>query len=437
MQRVFLLRHDVQAEVPVFLNPESNEWEFVLPEVVTRDLSDVLNFLSAQRRYNTRQVPDATSLYTWTVVEGEMAAMPWLDFLQVEEEIAENLMTAFECSICAEGFPFYADNFEGLHPTDQCLVASPCGEGHHMVCTVCLRKMLLNFYNHPATPATPFLRCVFPDCPSMEPISKDWTNIFTEEEQRQIHDHLAKVGVPETLHTTCIDCEEVIVSPLLEGYKNSERVVLSCQACRAKHCWHCEEKEDKCVCTLNLPFVFSRHMNRYMNGVRNYLLTQDMIQKKIQSIVQGGDKTPMVMECAKCGAHITKSVSCCEMAHCGVKWCYCCGRMTLPNETVLIDHFGHICPRYESQLFWHKLGATNYRCTEGQCYDEGTECTVRAHSKGLREKHLWHKFRWLCCLIHSLPQHFLQDTYNFIKLQADENPIASLFLQKVRRNSTV
>ena len=76
---------------------------------------------------------------------------------------------------------------------------------------------------------------------------------------------------------------------------------------------------------------------------------------------------------------------------------YCCGKQTLPNETLLMDHFGEkMCPRYESKEFWEEKGMScNYLCIEGVCYDEFNDCCVPSHKKGREEKNVVHRCTWL------------------------------------------
>ena len=428
MQRVFLRPNG--AEVPVFYDLEAFEWQFDVPGTTATRVGAALEYLASQRRYNTRQMPRQEDLLTYTVVNGNLATIPWLEFLELEQQIQEDLMVVFECSICYEGFPAYFDDFQPVEGPDHvCLIDAPCNNPDHMVCTTCLRRMLLNFYSHPATTATPYLSCVFPDCPSTTRMGDAWRNLFTAEEAEQITAHLAKVQTPVTIHTNCMACQDVVVSKLKPEHKNNDQVVLECRSCRTNYCWHCEESQ--CVC-LSTPRFYANKMNRYMNGMRNYMLTDPLIQAQIAKILEGGDKTSMVMECPKCGAQVLKSVSCNEMQHCGVKWCYCCGRQTLANETVLLDHFAFICPRYESRRYWHNLGASSYCCVENVCYTDQKECTIQAHSIGRCEKNLHLKLRWLCCLVNSLPRQFVNSTIEYVKKETETNAVAALFMEKVR-----
>ena len=95
--------------------------------------------------------------------------------------------------------------------------------------------------------------------------------------------------------------------------------------------------------------------------------------------------------------------SCNEMSHCGVKWCYCCGKQTLPNETLFMDHFGHQCPRFESCHFWREQGAHGYRCIESICYDEVHDCCRAEHKRGRENKNIIHRCMWLTTFLTNTP----------------------------------
>ena len=85
---------------------------------------------------------------------------------------------------------------------------------------------------------------------------------------------------------------------------------------------------------------------------------------------------------------------------------YCCGKQTLPNETLLMDHFSEkmCCPRYESKEYWEEKGMSyKYLCIEGVCYDEYNDCCVPSHKKGREEKNVVHRCSWLYTFLNNTP----------------------------------
>ena len=408
MQLIFL-NINPSVQLPAIYYEDG--WLFQLPSGVEVDLIHALQFLATKRRYPTRTLPTIRNVRTHYMVDGELKAIPWSRYLSIMEEIDHQLLNMYECFCCCNTFASVVDLKDVTN--DWILVKSPCGNADHHCCTDCLRTILLNFYSHPVTKASPTLNCFFPDCgdPSTYELS-DMKPLFTDDEFQQLRAHVEKMQVPDTLSVQCYHCEEMIVTPMKDAYKNRQCIHLGCcqPTCNAieapSTCWNCMNKASHCLCRL-LPDLslekYSGSFNRYYRPLqRNFQLTRETCLRNLKHIIRH-PRLPLAMQCPKCNAYIQKSGECNEMSHCGIKWCYCCGRQTLPNETLLFDHFGKCCPRYESRKYWQDRGATQYRCIEHLCYDETRECSCERHKPGIEEKNIVHRACWLAQFLESTP----------------------------------
>ena len=304
-----------------------------------------------------------------------------------------------ECTICYEEFVDTVD--------------MPCD---HHICKCCWRRMLLNFYSHQVTKVLPYIHCPHETCRKRIRSSK-LKSFFSKEEYAQLRAHIRKMREPDLLTARCShsECRDVCSGPT-HSFRNHSIIHLKCRACYKETCYFCEHPKEQCICfrlpamlVINSPGYISR---MYRNRPRNRELTVDDCVNEIAAMLNYQDQ-PMVMKCPVCKAHISKSTECNEMSHCGVKWCYLCGVMTLPNETFLCDHFGdENCPRYESRSYWQHLGATNYICEEGACYSEFHECRETSHQAGILQKHIIHRMLWLRSYIRFTPRSLRRDVLN-------------------------
>lgn len=322
-----------------------------------------------------------------------------------------------ECGICCDEFVDTVD--------------MPCC---HHVCPSCWRRMLLNFYSHQVTKVIPYVHCPFESC-KKRIRCKQLKSFFSEDEYTQLRSHIRKMREPDLLKARChrVECRDVCQGPV-QDYFNHNMIHLKCRACFHSTCYFCEHSVEECIC-FRLPSIMVVHSHGYMsrmyrNRPRNRELTIDACVAEIAEMLNHQNE-PMVMKCPVCQAHISKSVECNEMSHCGVKWCYCCGVMTLPNETFLCDHFGEgrICPRYESREFWQELGATQYKCREGLCYNECHECNHPLHQAGLLQKHVIHRMMWLRSYIRYTPRSLRQEILQSLAANGYEAFVTQLMYQ--------
>ena len=299
----------------------AGEWLFRVPGTfAVIHMEEALLYLSNRRRYPSRRQPTVKALYTQEMIEGEWKVIPWTTFLERQEIVNQQLMQLHECFCCCESFPTMFD-VKDVTKDEVALVKSSCGDVDHACCTHCLRTILLNFYSHPVTKASPQLKCFFPDCGSHQVFNVNhFKNLFTSTEFEQLNDHIRKMNVPDTLSVLCYKCEEPIVAPMEPKYKNRDQVHLGCKesGCLGEStCWHCMEQSSTCFCdaitSYNLGLSYGTWNPYYRPIQRNYELTRDTILENIKQIIDH-PTLPMAMRCPKCDAWVQKSVACNEMS---------------------------------------------------------------------------------------------------------------------------
>lgn len=386
-------------------------------------LKDFLTFLAPHRMHRTRHPPTTDHLI---VQLNETTCISWHVFVRFCQPVTgghgnaimypSNIPTVvfsvneeskeappkLECQICYELYT--------------CSWNTTC---EHKVCKNCWRTMLLNFYSHPVTNVIPYIHCPFEHCQKRLP-SKNLQPLFSNEEYRQLRAHIRKMRQPDEIHAICANsnCRAMCTAPL-NIFFNHTSVHLTCRACLRKTCYYCEHAMDTCICHSVPSFILNTspgYMSRmYRSRPRNRDLTVPICVQEIAKMLS--DMTqPMIMHCPKCQAPVVKSTECNEMSHCGVKWCYCCGEMTLPNETFLCDHYGEEgCPRYESILYWNSLGATDYQCVEGDCYTESCECNDTTHKAGILQKYVIHRLMWLRNYMRFTPRSMRRDILTILR----------------------
>jgi hypothetical protein len=318
MQFVFLYGYpDVQLLASYYL--DADEWVFQIPNTLEEiRMEEALLYLTSKRRYPTRTRPTVAALCTTYVIEGEWKVIRWTAFLETQATVSHQLMHLHECFCCCESFPAVFDVKDVTTMDQVALVQSPCGDTDHACCTHCLRTILLNFYSHPVTKASPQLKCFFPDCGGHGVYPVDhFKGLFTPSEFDQLKHHISKMQVPDTLSVPCYTCEEVIVVPMGPRYKNREQIHLGCKekCCVGEStCWHCTENSNTCLCDYQLSSSLHGAWNPYYRPIqRNYELTRDTILKNINQIIEY-PTLPMAMRCPKCDAWVQKSVACNEMS---------------------------------------------------------------------------------------------------------------------------
>ena len=453
MQTVFIERAR-DTEAVAYFDNEANLWYFNHNHRTFLTVEALLYYLAEKRTHATRQLPSVGDLRTYQMYQGNLRVIPWSQFLIEEARITEQLISMYgdindddgddapQCFCCCQTF-IATESLEDFDATqnqihEDVLIESPCRDPAHAICVICLRRIVLNFYNHPASQNKPYLGCLFDECPNGDGAMfqlKSFENILTIPEFNQLESYMEKVQIPESLHVACAACQNIISRPMLKKFINSQDVSLTCVDCNLEMCWHCSCPFDNCVCSFVLP-TYSGGFNQFLRpiGVRNCNIDTAIIQNNVMSIVSNPTKN-LIMACPKCGVCVEKSILCNEMSHCNVKWCFLCGKTCLQNETILFDHFnwgsGDGCPRYESIEFWKSKGATSYQCQEGQCYDDTKSCTstCQYHKYGRTSKNIVHRVMWLWHLFHNLSKKWQNHVISLLRnIIPRRNPVVSLFL---------
>lgn len=433
MQRVFF---ESDPSKYCFAFKTDGEWSFSFGNAEAQTVDAAIAYLTTLRRYPSRNTFTVEDLFTFEMRHGETIVVPWLEFVATEEQWLQDLLEAqciHDCFCCAESFaeiePLASIETGARHNR---LIQSPCGIDDHAICIECLRRVILNFYSHPVTKSHPYVTCLFDDCGGTARMPlPHFRRILTDEEFVQLQEHVQKMRIPDVLTVECAHCDQNVTVECHERLQNRFPISMGCDRCFSTTCFHCMSPEAFCMCLrISGDRPYGGFFNRYVRPppghgtlYRNYELDLRKCIPTLTMIFTGyDDGVDMVTPCQKCGALVQKSILCNEMAHCGFKWCYLCGRMTLPTETLLMDHFGRgidECPRYESREYWVSSGAVHYQCQEDDCYSDTQECTREDHQSGRVEKHKTRRRIWLQELMCSLPMRlrwlvmgYLQDTYS-------------------------
>ncbi|MBT97099.1 MAG: hypothetical protein CL902_00530 [Dehalococcoidia bacterium] len=136
--------------------------------------------------------------------------------------------------------------------------------------------------------------------------------------------------------------------------------------------------------------------------VRNYQLDADDCVKYLMGLLFSD--VFLALPCVRCHAPIHKGAACNEMRHCGTCRCFVCGEIAPPGTDVLVDHWigmGGCCPRFDAHCYWDVF-APNWKCREGECYDECRDCGREDHVYGIAEYHGHRKIRHFLTAIGSV-----------------------------------
>jgi hypothetical protein len=436
MQRIFL--HNDPSRFCLAFRDQDEEmgWTFSIPGGPGEaSAEDAVGYLVSLRRYPTRQQFTIHDLSTFEMRHGEFVQVPWGEFLVTEDQWLQDLLEAYKCFCCAEGF-------SGTVPLDEVdaemgnvLVASPCDRSDHAVCVECLRRIVLNFYSHPVTKPHPYIGCLFDDCGSTRRHAMaSFQRILTPDEYDQLYLHVARMRTPDLLTLSCAQCQTSVSVEFHSRLQNRHPISIGCGDCFFATCWHCMNPEIFCMCfRIHSESMYGGFFNRYVRPppgqplYRNFELDLAALSPTIDFIFQGYvDGEDMIPACTKCGAHIAKTILCNEMMHCATKWCHCCGFQSLQTETVLMDHYGQgeqECPRYESIEYWHAQGAHLYQCEEGVCFGDHSDCTIEPHAAGRAQKHQARRRNWLKQVLSHIPRRLRLDTILFCENTYPNHPL--------------
>jgi len=190
------------------------------------------------------------------------------------------------------------------------------------------------------------------------------------------------------------------------------------------------------------PFFFRPPAWRQASGdflLYTHELTPELCRDQIVDAATANDDdfSSVAVTCPVCTQHLTKTMACNAMAHCGVEICNVCGLFTFCSSTAssgssvspssLQAHPYHLlyptttthkstlplshwderglcgCPRWDTDVFWARRCHVRMRCDAMTCGDNGeTECTDVSHMESKRQMNVarffnmvYHKLLWL------------------------------------------
>jgi hypothetical protein len=388
------------------------------------------------------------------------ANTPVLTLTPVQEE----LTPIIECCVCMRSdlddlvmvvdYDLPVNNNTGVHP----IVTLPdCSSNalfngtifyancrKHGVCYSCLKRIALNFDNHPINHKQPFISCPYPfgdGCIADTGVPyyfshSDIKKVLSDDEYQQYYNHAERFQFPGYEIVKCprpvlvnndaqiAECGAWILVPY-ELIQSTPRghLVIECDQnlnCQRRSCYHCRgnvrrgflnflnndngfigriDTNGQCdTCLTSTENTNENAFNKYFYNCnkklkdgkpiffKNNELTLDIVLQQLEEIA---DSDKMYSRCFECLTVIYKTEQCNTITHCGIERCYACGRSG-SYEVDLGDHWDVTgikgCPRFDHSTFWNEWGNCNFKCRESQCYnDDIGPCTVPDHTSGITE----------------------------------------------------
>lgn len=351
----------------------------------------------------------------------EQATKPVLRKFKVEEHelrTGSAISIPIECSVCLE------DCYCFLRPqsqrNDNYCILFPCMDLGHAVCVRCLKRMLMNFQNHPLNRHMHGVSCPNVECHSQEIVPIDeLMKILNLEEQKQFIEFIRKFenpGVTTFIHVGC-GCEvEVSLYEMIE----KKTMILQCSHCDESFCYLCqnecsiEDADDgvcihcggdpiSCLGAFN-RFFYRPNKTRYTTAeglLRNYELTVPLVIEQLEEIV--GQEQPAV-KCPECGVWCHRTTDCNELQHC-TRLCYFCGFKATPLDTHLCHFAEDGCYQFITE---HQYLKHCYQC-DSACHNHRKVCTVAEHKPGIKMLHRIRKVSMINSRLESLPKLLLKD----------------------------
>lgn len=318
---------------------------------------------------------------------------------------------------------------------DNTIFAGPCGK--HFICKECLKKVSLDFENHPINRNYSLIRCLNPDedCITPSGINTFFDHlqiqkILTKEQFSMYYDYaeiyefpgfeIIKCPyrlLPYTNRSVVCGAKNIITIEKINETPVGEMIVQCVQnpECNYRFCYHCKQtirySQTRCeTCT-----TFSESQNPY--SINYYLVKQPDIEIKMDPILKNSDQQEVMtttrkiqeetdylyrngeitkeialsyidkiksmddkffIQCPFCSEYFCKSDRCSALKHCGIERCYSCGKVQkLNHPNGLGDHWSENgingCPRFDYAPFWNNIAQCNFLCLE-EGYDEKEPC---------------------------------------------------------------
>jgi hypothetical protein len=250
------------------------------------------------------------------------------------------------CCICETGGWATNDLFKNIKN----MMIPTCNDDQHAICYSCIIKL-------PESQN----RCLFP-------YSSCFGNL-----------DLCNYKIDRGYFTKCSNCSKFSRNLDPEG-------VCFCQFCERKSCGRCDEIDCNCFNIEQQDLVkgYSRFFSeKNQDGeyfpIRRNFISNEMFEQKIRDMKQ--DFPWFHSVCPTCEISIYKSSACNDMHHCGnARTCNFCLHRSFPWEDgICADHW-KICPKWDYEI-------KDFLCRDGLCINDGQECSLESHKRGISELH--------------------------------------------------
>jgi hypothetical protein len=184
-----------------------------------------------------------------------------------------------------------------------------------------------------------------------------------------------------------------------------------CHRCKRVSCGRCDSEYCTCLNVIQtaLSKGYSRFFSKILGGtsvpMRRHEITYDMVVDRIKSLTE---HAPWFhIKCPSCEINLFKSSACNDMHHCGLSHsCYFCSIRSFPWEKGILQEHWSECFRWDHDHYF-------YKCREGECINDGDECSDVSHAPGISKLH---NMRFRASLKALLQDISSQSFYGAIKL---------------------
>jgi hypothetical protein len=179
---------------------------------------------------------------------------------------------------------------------------------------------------------------------------------------------------PSCLEKDCVPAETDALEAL------GARVQVECRACRARFCANC--RSPYLIHECDARTSLSRHYTSdptYRDRVTEEVRTAELAKWNF------ADPTvPVPCPSPTCGILLRKTTECNVLTHCpGSRVCYLCGAKSFEWERYGVGN-EHVCPKYDHDP---RIVALGYRCVQGVCHSDASDCSVPDHAAGIEALH--------------------------------------------------
>ena len=249
-----------------------------------------------------------------------------------------------ECCLCCELYPTGVHDMGWKNVTtdeDEFLVRQVCSSSkNHAVCTVCWRRLLLNFDINPIVGiGKPEIKCVHEGCEygtsyPVESFASIFTNVVEWDTFMQYYNSIQTRAVVSAMCSGC--------NTLTYGYNETYMgFPIQCKSCHLLSCYHCghihfinHEGRLRCASCLHRldtgesmklssPYFLNRMFPRRSRSrfstepilYRNFEITIEMVVDRIKDILLNES---LSSKCPNCHILLTRSHRCNTLTHCGM-----------------------------------------------------------------------------------------------------------------------